>query len=398
MPFINGKQVSMEELAQRDAGQPSEQPASEPGWFEPGSKSEAATRGAINAATLGLGKYAAAPINVGIDALTGNLDPKKSVWQSIKDQVGGEQTADVQAQQANPGSYLAGGLAGGAATGAAGVGKTLAGTIGRNAAMGGIQGAAQSGGDLGEAAKGAAIGAAIPAGIAGVGKAASAIKSAVTPSAGQVDDRIIQLAGQLKSQPIRPSNPVQAAGWEQLQEANPSVIVQTLTEKGSSPSLMKSLMQGQSGNMPKYTAQFNAVKDAIINQASSRSTAKDITDIGMTGLKGGAYGGLGEVAASAMGIPPGVTSVVSGVGGLATKGLQILKDRNLDKGVVEALSPAAQAGQSKIAGVLQSMGKGAVSDPAQGAARFATISTFLNQTDPEARAALNPDNPLNDEK
>lgn len=68
----------------------------EPGWFEPGSKSEAVVRGFSQAATMGFGDE----IQAGVRSLLGQGD-----YSQLRDQ---ERAANVAAAEANPGSSLAG--------------------------------------------------------------------------------------------------------------------------------------------------------------------------------------------------------------------------------------------------------------------------------------------------
>lgn len=71
-----------------------------PGWFQPGSKSEAAVRGFSQAATLGFGDE--------IQAYLRTIGDKRTV-QELKDT---ERAANSAAYEANPKSYIAGGVVG----------------------------------------------------------------------------------------------------------------------------------------------------------------------------------------------------------------------------------------------------------------------------------------------
>ena len=99
---------------------PAPAPKEEPGWFMPGSKSEAVVRGFSNAATLGFGDE----IQAGIRSIFGQGD-----YSTLRDE---QRAANKAAQEANPGSYLAGSAAAIAPTLAAGA-PNLAMTGGREA-------------------------------------------------------------------------------------------------------------------------------------------------------------------------------------------------------------------------------------------------------------------------
>jgi hypothetical protein len=111
--------------------------------------------------------------------------------------------------------------------------------------------------------------------------------------------------------------------------------------------------------------------------------------------KAGAGAGLGaafDVGAHLVGIPTGGIGTLAGTAlGGAGPVIQGVKDFVANKAMVAAVSPAAQAGKQKIASEMAKSG-------ANNAARFGSIATYLGQTSPEARAAMNEDNPLNDQK
>jgi len=120
----------------------------EPGWFEPGSKSEAVTRGFSQAATFGFGDE----IQAGIRSLLGNES-----YKTLRDQ---ERGANVASSEANPGSYLAGNVVGslpqamniaGVARNAGKVaGSKVLGSAAGGAGAGGVYGVAQGAGQAKE--------------------------------------------------------------------------------------------------------------------------------------------------------------------------------------------------------------------------------------------------------
>lgn len=84
--------------------------APEPGWFEPGSKSEAAVRGFSQGATLGFGDEIQAGIRAGVDKLTGGTD--KSFTDQYAQYRDEERNANKAAAATNTGSYMAGNVVG----------------------------------------------------------------------------------------------------------------------------------------------------------------------------------------------------------------------------------------------------------------------------------------------
>jgi len=92
--------------AKPDTEAPKEVKKDEPGWFMPGSKSEAAVRGFSQAATMGFGDELQAYLR-GV-AKEGKYSDNV---QKLKEE---ERTANANAAQANPMSYIAGGVVGAA--------------------------------------------------------------------------------------------------------------------------------------------------------------------------------------------------------------------------------------------------------------------------------------------
>lgn len=132
----------------------------EPGWFEPGSKSEAAVRGFSQGATLGFGDEIQAGIRAGVDKLTGNTD--KSFTDQYAQYRDEERKANTAAAEKNTASYVAGNIAGAApsaiaAIPTAGVKAAAAGGAG----YGAVTGLGTGEGTVGEQAKNVAANAAI---------------------------------------------------------------------------------------------------------------------------------------------------------------------------------------------------------------------------------------------
>ena len=193
----DGKALTSDDLKSKSAPQDDE-----PGWFQPGSQSDALVRGLANGATLGTGKYIGGAVNGLV-----NGDPNKSTWQNIKDAVNGEVGANKSASDANPYTYGAGNLVGGLpialASGGAGAApeagatgvmaaaqkvaalKSVPAQMAKNAATGAVTAAADNPDNpLGAAAGGAATGAGLSGAAGLAGKAISAVGNKVTSSMG----------------------------------------------------------------------------------------------------------------------------------------------------------------------------------------------------------------------
>lgn len=133
-----------------------------PGWFEPGSKSEAALRGFSQGATLGFGDE--------IQALMRTIGSDQTYTQ-LRDQ---ERGANSAAAEANPGSYIAGNVAGSIPAGYAGLRSGAGALLAKQGAIGAATGAGSSeaedlSGIAGDAAKGAAIQAGTAGAVRGLG-------------------------------------------------------------------------------------------------------------------------------------------------------------------------------------------------------------------------------------
>ena len=149
-------------------------PAEEPGYFMPGSKTEALARGFSQGATLGFGDEIQAGIRR-LGGLTGITDETRT-YDQLRDE---ERGSNAAAAQANPGSYLAGNVAAALPSGAYGLGKTAAMSALKSGGIGAVQGLGTSnaedvGGMAADAAKGAAIQGATAGTLTGVGNAIKA--------------------------------------------------------------------------------------------------------------------------------------------------------------------------------------------------------------------------------
>ena len=134
----------------------------EPGYFMPGSKTEAAARGFANAATFGMAPRISAGVN---SLINGN-----SFGQTLKDYL----NADKAAQAAHPGVTLAAGAVPNLIQAAATGGGSLARQAGVNAAMGAVNAAGNSdnqGGDLlKDTLLGGAVGGTLGGAVGGIAK------------------------------------------------------------------------------------------------------------------------------------------------------------------------------------------------------------------------------------
>jgi hypothetical protein len=82
-----------------------EQPQEEPGWFQPGSRSESFAKGFSDIGTLGQGERISSAINAGIDTLSGNGSYGDSYQQRLDE----ARNWKERALKEHPGYYMAGG-------------------------------------------------------------------------------------------------------------------------------------------------------------------------------------------------------------------------------------------------------------------------------------------------
>lgn len=372
MPFINSDGSTLDETQYKQGKTVPTQVNSKPGWFEPGSQSEAAVRGASNAATLGLGKYIGGAVN-GVM----NGDPSKSTWQNVKDAVGNEVQANSNSQAANPLTYGGAGLVAGAPMGAAAVGKTALTNIATNAAIPAITALADTQ-DPVEAAKAAALGGALPAvgaTIGGVAKAKSPILDWLANKTGADAQAVQQIS--------------EAAGKSGAGGSNVNKALKTANVKTPSQAEAKALATAvQENGVDALTPELKAAIAAQTPQPGMMDTL-------LHGYKSYGLGAAGGAGVGSMAGPIGtqVGAVVGGTLGLAKAAKDSLVNRQALKSLVP--SPAAQAGISKLSSKLDAIGDATAG--ATNSGKFEAISNYLNQTDPEVRAAMNPDNPLNSE-
>ena len=160
-------------------------PAPEPGWFEPGSKSEAIVRGASQGATLGFGDEIQAAIRAGASKLTGDQRPVSDIYTQLRDE---ERAANKAAQEANPKSYgapeviasMPAYMAGGAGAG------TIKGAAATTAAVSGVQGTGTAEGSPEEQAKQAALSAIVGGATGAAGAKAAQVLPKVIEAAPSV--------------------------------------------------------------------------------------------------------------------------------------------------------------------------------------------------------------------
>lgn len=247
--------------------------AEEPGWFEPGSKSEAAVQGFSSGSTLGLGPLAAPYIRRANDYLTGgntSLEDFRNQQVDIRD----------RAEQLHPGVTLTGSLAGGLAMPMAGA-KTvsglvrgsglagkLAGASAGAATAGGIQGTVQGAankamepdaslGDVGHAATvsgatGAVLGGTMPILGSGVVKAGTYL----APKAGNLINKLGETGlGQKYMAPRVDINPVTGQPFQEnlLQLLGDKTGLSALTEEGLNRQGRILLGKSYSENLPQVT-------------------------------------------------------------------------------------------------------------------------------------------------
>jgi hypothetical protein len=369
--YRNGAQITEEELKamSKEVAPAQVKPTEEPGWFQPGSKSEAALRGFSNAATLGTGKYIGGAVN----ALANGENPMEGIRREI--------AANQRAAEENPWSYGAGSVAGAAPMGAAAAGKSLLTQAGVGAGTTGLTTLADTG-DVKQAALAAGLGGALPLAGAGVGKAIQGVKG------GQVVD---YLASKLNA-PEEAINRVSS----QVQQLGRSGQAVGLVDKGKlvgtnvRPAALAQQIQQEGLDVLKQP-QWAAVKDYVVQKNPStlgNAVGQGYKEAGIGGALGGTLGG-------ALGMPGTGATLGTIVG--SVKGA---KAAATNREIAKTLSPAAKKGQeviqqaisSDLANKARTVGEGIGSG-----GRFAAITNMLNQTSPEARAAMNEENPLNEQ-
>ena len=361
--------------------QPSPAQQTPPGWFEPGSQSEAALRGFSNAATLGTGKYLGGAINGLI-----NGAPGKSTWQNIVDSVNAEKTANQSAEQANPLTYTAGSLVGGAPVALAAGGGSLPAVLAKQAATSAVQGAADdtTGNPLAAAAKAAAVSGATTGGLGLAGKAVQMVGNKVAPA----------LGNNVIANTISAETKLGTKGTNILRQpaAGPTGGTMVGTQLG------KDFEEGGIGAIDQASPAWMQIKNAI--SANTSSPTSSIFNGAVQGAKeslspkspanvaalaaAAASGGL-PAAVATQATNAGIRGVGDAVGNMAAKDIV-----NGGTGkIVGDLSdsPAVQATLQKLTGAIDGDGS-----------NWNTVMSYLNQTDPQVRAATNPDNPLNEDK
>lgn len=333
-------------------GQPMVQakPQEDPGWFQPGSTSDAITRGGANGATLGLGKYVnaavkASPLSGVADAVFEGIspsDPKQSRWEAIKsaltapsenfsDSVNAEKAANANAADAHPVAYGASQLAGSLPSALMAGGGSLPAMLAKQAAVGATQGAAND--TSGHPLTAAAVGGTLGAVTGGVGRG---VAGAVNAGA-------------------------KAVGRKLETDAIDNAANDTLLSDA------EDVATKRAANTP-WQAMLEGAKQQIQQRASN----------GVGGLL------------SAVHNAPALAKVGAIMGAVTNAGAKSLKD-SLAGGSGNIVSPgvsrAAQAGTQKVQELLNSS--------SDGGNDYAQLLGFLNQTDPEVRAATNSENPQN---
>lgn len=252
-------------------------PAAAPGWFEPGSKSDAVTRGFSQMATLGFGDESQAALRAFLDS---NKNPGESyvdAYRRLRDE---DRTNNSNAQQANPGSYLAGGAIAAAPTLLATAPKIA--TLGSfNAIQGALAGAGNSdsstaGGVANDTAKGFVEGALL-------GKAGELVGKGITSAANGVKTFADKSVGNVLA---KSEDKFKSALGGAIQN-NPSLVDQALQ-----PTFLKDAL-------PSAVSTAKAVGNTIIdNVKSNTKKGIDTGDLvlgGLVGMVAGPHAGIGTV-------------------------------------------------------------------------------------------------------
>ncbi len=349
-------------------------PGEAPGWFQPGSKSEALVRGFANSGTFGLAPIASSairslPIVRNVEqrvsnALTGGslMDTPRGNG-SFNDKLTDYQSADKAAIQTNPGSYIGGAILGGVAPGAviakgAGTGINLATKVAPN-----LPSAARTiiGGSLGGGAAGAATG--IPRGIG-----ESPTLADIPSNIGQ-ESKNGAIAGAI-------AGPLGAY----LNSAKQGATAATLIGSGNkaAPVVNNSISESLKG------AVTNPLLMGSANVARSRFRDENVPDWQTDPYSAAAHDATQFVYGAAAGQAlkkglPVVASIPSGVANIiASKAPQISDN---------AVSGTTGAGYNAL---MQFLNSKDVSDEDKRKAAMEAQST------PEGRALTNTDSPLND--
>lgn len=405
--YSNGKQLSEDEVKALGTASPSqpEMQQEAPGWFQPGSQSEAALRGFSNGSTLGLGKYVGGAVNGVL-----NGDSKKSTWQNIVDSVNQEKQANQNAMNTNPGSYAVGNVAGAAPVMVAGGAGALPAVMAKNAAIGAVQGAADdtSGNPLTAGAVGGAVGAGTSGVLGGAGKLLQAGANKVLANAGKnkvvqtIEEQMLQKPGLGQSgNPLRPVLPNPNGGNNQMVG---NTVIGTIKKDGvaAGRDAANLLSPGDASVGPAEGPAWMKIKEAINGSNPS------VMDSLVTGAKKGATDAVVPALVTGGAALATLHNPLAAVGGALAGGVAGATKATAGQVIKDVAGSAAAkdmiaGGTGEIApnisnGVTQAVAN-KVTQLADGDGdKFGSIMNFLNQTDPEARAATNPDNPLNDGK
>jgi hypothetical protein len=344
--------------------EPKKSEPNEPGWFEPGSKSEAALRGFGNSLSLGMAKYAGGALN---GLLNGD-----GVTKGVQSEVAANQASN----EAHPGFYGAGAAAGALPMGLAGAGRGLVANSALGAATSGMTTGLDTG-DMGEALKSAAIGGALPMLGAGAAKVPGALHSLVGSADAAKSSIGTSITGLAKNGPasgvVKGGRLIDATTGE-ASTIRPAQLAQQVKTEG--PSVL---------NQPQWAD----IKSLLQTQHDNGGAMGVTRSVLGEATKGGAVGGgLGAV----VGMAPlgGALGAVSGAGKAVKKALT-------NSAVQKSLSPVAEKGKQVISDALKQAAQktgGAIGS----AGKFATVTGYLNQVSPAARAAMDPDNPGNDKQ
>lgn len=318
---------------------------------------ESALRGFSNAATLGLGKYIQAPIN---ELITPS---GKDYWSGVKSRIDDEVTRNAQASQDNPWTYGAGSVVGAAPMALGAASLTLPKAMVAGAAGAGTTTYADTQ-DLGDAAKSAALGGVLPAAMPVLGKVVQAAKPYINNAATEkVAGQVEQLAkgGQAKG--------VVKGGKVIGTETRPGALATAIREEGLDVL-----------NQPQWAA----IKELVQKQNPS-GIIPNLKGVATQTMKNTAMGGG---AGAAVGMAP-----VGAAVGTATGLAQGAKNAAANRVIQKTLSPSAKVGQSKLQAALTDPSK--TSQAIGHGSRWAAITNVMNQQDPQVRAALNSESPLN---
>lgn len=323
-------------------------------------------------ATLGLAKYPAAGVQMGLRALTGA--PVGSFRENVAD------VAEFyrQQEQENPQAALAGRIVGGLAA-APGVGGTLPAMIGRTALAGGVSGFTEEE-KLTDAAKGALIGAAT-AGTLGAGS------KLVTPVVRKAEQRVMkEYKKDWSKLPLSAKKTIK----EDIEfSKNPS-----FTAEYPSITSPKQLQKAPTADeLKNYYSFYNrsaaefglppTPSVSMIREPAARGTATTLKEL----VGAGSGAGIGALGGTIFGVDPMAAAALGMLGQQQLTGYGL--GRNIGREAALALGERSLRGQMQPGRVAETLARGTT---------MATVPAVIEQPIPEELQQFAPAAPVEDNR